>query len=125
MKALICGGRGYTDAERMARVMDAAVERLGVTEIIQGGAPGADHLAKQWAIARGISQTEFPADWNHYGRKAGILRNIAMLEEGKPDLVIAFPGGVGTAHMTSIAKKSGIRVIELGLSSDDIGGRAG
>jgi hypothetical protein len=38
VKALICGGRGYTDAARLERVLDAAVERLGVTEIIQGGA---------------------------------------------------------------------------------------
>jgi hypothetical protein len=124
MKALVCGGRGYTDAERMARVMDAAVERLGVTEIIQGGAPGADHLAKQWALTHGIPQTEFPADWSRFPKAAGPIRNQQMLDEGKPDLVIAFPGSDGTANMVGKAKKAGIRVIEVGLSSD-IGGRAG
>ena len=36
-----------------------------------------------------------------------------MLDEGKPDLVVAFPGGRGTAHMTRIARGAGIEVIEV------------
>jgi hypothetical protein len=37
-----------------------------------------------------------------------------MIDEGKPDLVIAFPGGRGAADMVSRAIKAGIRV-ERGL----------
>ena len=47
-------------------------------------------------------------DWKKYGKKAGPLRNQQMLEEGKPDLVVAFPGGNGTADMVRRAKKANI-----------------
>jgi Lhr-like helicase len=36
-----------------------------------------------------------------------------MIDEGKPDLVIAFPGGRGTADMVGRARKAGIRVVEI------------
>lgn len=111
-RALVCGGRGYTDAARVDKIMDEAVVRLGITEIIQGGAPGADHLAKLWATKRGIPQTEFAADWDHLGKTAGPARNKQMLTEGKPDVVLAFPGGRGTDHMMRIAREAGVKVIE-------------
>jgi hypothetical protein len=113
MKALVCGGRGFSDADRMTAIMDAAVKRLGITEIIQGGAPGADFLAKRWAKARSVPCSEFLADWDHFGKAAGPMRNRLMLEEGKPDLVIAFAGGAGTGNMVRIATAAGIRVIEV------------
>lgn len=114
MKALVCGGREYGDRARLERVLNAAVDRLGVTEIIQGGAPGADHLAKQWAIARGIPQREFAADWDTLGRAAGPARNREMLDVGKPDVVLAFVDGAGpgTRNMIEQAKRSGVKVIE-------------
>jgi hypothetical protein len=40
-----------------------------------------------------------------------------MLDVGKPDLVIAFPGGNGTAHMVGIAKAAGITVIKVKKNS--------
>jgi hypothetical protein len=46
---------------------------------------------------------EFPANWKVYGRAAGPIRNMKMLLEGKPDLVVAFPGGIGTADMVKKA----------------------
>ena len=58
----------------------------------------------------GIS--EFHADWDTHGRKAGPLRNIQMLEEGKPNMVIAFPTPTskGTWHMVKISKEAGVPV---------------
>ena len=55
----------------------------------------------------------YPADWDTHGRGAGPIRNKQMLEEGKPDLVIAFPGGKGTANMIGQAKEAGIPVREI------------
>lgn len=81
--------------------------------IISGCAKGADSLGEDWAVVNWAGLKRFPADWNTHGKKAGILRNIQMLEEGKPDLVVAFPGGRGTAHMIEIAKKAGVEVIEV------------
>jgi len=34
-----------------------------------------------------------------------------MLDEGKPDLVVAFDGGRGTANMVKQAKAAGIQVL--------------
>ena len=51
------------------------------------------------------------AEWHRLGRKAGPIRNQRMLDEGKPDLVVAFPGGTGTAGMVALACKAGVRVI--------------
>ena len=73
-------------------------------------ASGADQLAGQWAKSRGISVKAYPADWKNLGRIAGPIRNKKMLDE-KPDLLVAFPGGKGTANMVFYAKKSGCVVV--------------
>lgn len=78
--------------------------------IISGGAKGADSLAIDWAVINWVPFTEYPADWKTHGKKAGFLRNTQMLNEGKPDLVIAFPGGKGTAMMLDISRKAGVAV---------------
>jgi len=53
------------------------------------------------------------AKWSKHGRAAGPIRNQEMIDECKPDLVVAFPGGRGTADMVRRAKAAGIRVIEV------------
>lgn len=79
-------------------------------EIISGKATGADMAAIEWAIMNWVPFKEFPADWDRYGNSAGPIRNQRMLDEGKPDLVLAFPGGAGTADMTRKSKTAGIEV---------------
>jgi hypothetical protein len=39
------------------------------------------------------------------------MRNQAMLDYGKPDLVVAFPGGKGTADMVRRARVAGVKVL--------------
>jgi hypothetical protein len=87
-------------------------ERLFAT-LIAGGARGADTLAYEWAQARGIPAVVYKADWAKLGRAAGPIRNQRMLGEGNPNLVIAFPGGRGTANMVRLAREAGVEVIEL------------
>ncbi|BAQ18361.1 hypothetical protein GL4_2928 [Methyloceanibacter caenitepidi] len=81
--------------------------------MIHGNATGADALAGFWAIAVGVPILAFAADWNKHGRAAGPIRNKQMLDEGKPDLVIAFPGGRGTANMVRQARERGVEVVEV------------
>lgn len=81
--------------------------------IISGCAKGADQIGIDWAVINWCKLEEYPADWKKYGKAAGSIRNKQMLEEGKPDVVIAFPGGKGTAHMVKIAKEAGVKVIEV------------
>jgi hypothetical protein len=83
---------------------------INVDAIIHGGARGADSMAGEFANETGIEEIVFPADWKMYGRRAGPIRNQQMLDEGKPDLVVAFPGGRGTADMVGRARTAGIEV---------------
>ena len=84
-----------------------------VSLVIHGAARGADTLLDEWAQVWGIPSLAFPAQWRRLGRAAGPLRNGRMLAEGKPDLVIAFPGGRGTADMVRQAEAAGVRVIRV------------
>lgn len=84
-----------------------------ITEIISGMATGADTFAAEWARRFLFPLHEFPANWRKDGRAAGPIRNQRMIDEGKPDVVIAFPGGRGTADMVSRAEKSGIKVVKI------------
>jgi len=81
--------------------------------IISGCARGADTLGIEWAEAKGVEVARFPADWKTHGRAAGPIRNQQMLEEGKPDLVVAFPGARGTADMIRRARAAGVELILL------------
>lgn len=110
MRVLVCGGRDY---EYPSRVADALSEH-GATIVIHGHCrTGADAHADEWARRCGLSVLRFPADWDRYGRAAGPVRNAQMLVEGKPDLVLAFPGGRGTADMVRRAREAGVRVVEV------------
>ncbi len=108
-KVLVCGGRNFDNR----KLLNTVLNRYLISHLIQGGARGADKLAGQWALERGISVTIYHAEWDKYGKGAGFIRNFAMLLEGRPDLVIAFPGGKGTAHMVKIAKKKKIPIIKV------------
>jgi hypothetical protein len=105
MRVLVCGSR-------------AELDRLKPTEIISGGARGADRVAEVWAKTNSVPITVFTANWNKYGRRAGILRNNQMLDTN-PDLVLAFWDGVstGTKYTINEARKRGMKVevIRAGL----------
>lgn len=112
-RVCVTGGRNFSDWNFVKRTLNALHELSPITCIIHGAAPGADSLAESWATERMIGCDTFRADWDKHGRKAGPLRNLEMLTRGKPDLVVAFPGGAGTAHCVRTAKTLKIDVIEL------------
>ncbi len=110
---LVCGARDYADMNRVYVVLDELDRERPVVMVIHGGSSGADRFASNWACERGVHQRDFPADWRAHGKAAGPIRNRRMLEEGEPDLVIAFPGGRGTADMVRQAKAAGVPVREV------------
>lgn len=119
MRILVCGGRtwGYTpesnykqkDMEKFAKACDYLLT-LGPSCFISGGAKGADEIPK---FIFSVPFNVYPADWKTYGKAAGPIRNAQMLEEGKPDLVVAFLGGSGTKDMVDKATKAGVKVIKV------------
>lgn len=111
MRVLVCGGRDYNDVIALEDFLGSHIKKGDV--VITGGALGADINAKIWASNNGIDFETYYADWKTFGKSAGYIRNKTMLTEGKPDLVVAFPGGRGTAMMVKIAKEAGVEVVEV------------
>ena len=115
MRVLVCGSRDFTHR----KIIDAALFGLAHIEadltVMQGGARGADMFAREWAddfLPEGHSLT-FLADWKTHGRGAGPIRNQRMLDEGRPDMVLAFVSkplheSRGTADMIRRAMTAGI-----------------
>lgn len=102
MKVLVCGGRDFDDYELMLLVLD----QMKPKELGHGDARGADSLAQRYAEYRGVPVRRYPADWDRHGRSAGPIRNREMFKDFQPDIVVAFPGGRGTADMVSVAQKA-------------------
>ena len=115
VKVLICGGRDFNDYGLLADTLVGLIGQYDPKEvtIISGHARGADKLGERFANANQCKLLIFPADWDKYRKAAGFIRNQKMIDEGKPDLVVAFPGGRGTEDMIKRAKKHGIEVIEV------------
>lgn len=109
---LVCGGRDYNDRAQAFHTLDRIHGKRPITRIVEGGAAGADSLARAWANARGIECKTFTADWATHGKAAGPMRNQLMLDSGV-DGVLAFPGGRGTADMLARARRAGVTVMEV------------
>ena len=115
MRLLICGGRNFTDVEYAIPRFHRVHLKTPVTTLICGMAHGGDMIGHAWAKEMGIPTEEYPITkeaWDRHGNAAGPIRNLQMLKQGKPDLVLGLPGGNGTAHMLSIADKAGVEIIE-------------
>lgn len=110
MKLLVCGGRNYLRGDVVFWTLDRAHAHRTISLLIHGGADGADTLAGAWAMERGIPCEIYPANWHRDGKAAGPIRNQYMLEQARPDGVLAFPGGRGTADMVKRARAAGVLV---------------
>lgn len=117
IRLLACGGREYQNALVVDWVLETIHREHKITMLIHGAARGADTLASQWAIGRGIPTEPYPvtrSDLRRLGKRAGHLRNSRMLLEGRPDVVVAFPGGPGTTNMVMQARReSGVIVLRV------------
>jgi hypothetical protein len=134
-RILVCGGRDFNDYAQLSQVLDTYADvHSGMYHpdddwlptdltIIHGNARGADSLADKWAVNNYTGLEVYPADWQKNKKAAGPIRNKQMLVEGKPDVVLAFAGGRGTANMISQAHKAGVIVIEIPAGPTLVDGR--
>lgn len=130
MRILACGGRKYRDQARVDTALDTIHAATPIEVVIHGCAGGADRMAADWARRRGVKIDPYPADWDNldhpqarlkwntfrrrmYDANAGFRRNLRMLIEGCPQLVVAFPGGAGTDDMVAKALKNNVAVLSV------------
>lgn len=111
---IVTGSRNWIDKSiiRMAIIQAGKISLL-----VHGGCRGADVIAGEVASSLGISVIACQANWRLYGKSAGRIRNAQMLNDYKPDLILAFPlpSSVGTHHMMGIAGMHKIEIRTYGL----------
>lgn len=120
VRILVCGGRHYTDRDRVYRVLKTLTERSTQPVVIvhgdcpprADGTPGADALADEVAKELGLETEPHPARWDLHGKAAGPIRNREMAESGLA-LGIVFPGGNGTRNMKENLRLNDIDFVEV------------
>jgi len=115
MKFAIVGSRTFNDYELLKDEVDKLLKECNITEIVTGGAKGADSLAERYAKENNLKLTIFHPEWNKYGKRAGYIRNDKIWQYA--DIGIAFWDGKskGTQHSFKLAEKYGkkLKVIKF------------
>lgn len=116
-RVIVCGGRYYKNQDHVFSELNQMHVRQAIGLVIHGGAEGADDLADAWAVVTGIKTDPHPIPkwaWQIFGKCCGPKRNSYMLSDHcKPQAVIAFPGGAGTANIIAQAQDAGLPVTQV------------
>ena len=115
MKLIVAGSRDFTDYQIVCRVLDE--HRQQITEIITGGARGADQLGYRWAWKHTVRHQRFRAEWERFGKSAGVRRNHQMAQAG--DVLVVFWDGQtpGTAHLIQCMQELGKPVVLVSVDT--------
>jgi YspA, cpYpsA-related SLOG family len=109
MRTIIAGSR---DIDFNLSTLCEAIANSGfaITEVISGGARGADRLGEVWAGINKLPCTQFLPDWTTHGKAAGILRNKRMAEYAEALIALWDGESRGTQNMIDEARKRGLKV---------------
>lgn len=115
MNVAVVGSRKFDNY----KLLESVLNQYNITEIISGGARGADTLAEKYAKLNLIPIKIFQPDWKKYGRRAGIVRNVDIIKSA--NLVIAFWDGKsnGTKNSINICFKNNIAVKIIKFGDED------
>lgn len=104
----IVGSRTFSDYKLLDETLTRFNQDNPITEIVSGGARGADSLAEKWANTNNIPVVVFPAEWEKYGRRAGMIRNRLIISECEH--CIAFWDGVshGTKNDIDLCQRQNV-----------------
>ena len=125
MKAIICGGRDFCKTLEGVNLVRQWLYGNRPELVIVGGddstyTSGVDATAYSWCRDWGWPCAVVPAWWQANGNGAGPRRNSLMLKLGA-DTCVAFPGGRGTADMVRKARKAGLMIIEVDVTTIQAG----
>lgn len=111
MKLIIAGSRNFTNYQKLRKACDHFLQDQNNIEIVSGAYyRGADKLGEQYAKEKGYKLTQFPANWERFGKAAGPKRNQQMANYG--DALIAFwdEKSKGTKNMIGLANQNNLKV---------------
>ena len=110
MRVAVIGSRTATLQDVILAIY-AFTQQVGIiTHVVSGGAKGADSHAVFYARCFQVPVTIHPADWNQYGKRAGFLRNITIVEDCEHVLAIWDGLSHGTTHSMNLARERNIPV---------------
>lgn len=125
MRLIIAGSRTVPDNPAGMHILEQAIRNSGeqgrftdraISEVVSGGARGADKVGERWAKEHDIPVRVIPALWGLHGRSAGYRRNEEMaryaMGYGSDGGLIALWDGQspGTRHMIEVAGREGLEV---------------
>lgn len=119
MKVIVAGSRNFTNYDFLC----AAISRSGfdITTVICGGAKGVDSLGEKWAENHKADIEYYRPDWDRYGKRAGMVRNEAMLKAALPDgalIVIIVNNSPGSTGMLNLAKAAGLKYYAVHITEE-------
>lgn len=112
-RLLVTGSRRWPRPDVVVRLLDRSLGlHPGGLTIVHGAcSEGVDQVADDWCAQFSIPVERFPADWDGLGRRAGMVRNQAMVDS-RPDGCYAFiwRASAGASHCARVAEKAGVPV---------------
>jgi len=112
MRLLICGGRHFDDTMLVESELSCFHARTPVSVLVHGGLPGLGVPAEAWARRNGVRLIRYPANFS-LGKRGDFERDDFMLEDSRPDALLAFPGGSRTARLLDRAQELCIHTMRI------------
>jgi hypothetical protein len=115
MKLIIAGSHTFTDYPRLCQVL--APDRHRIMQVLTGGARGAEQLGYRWAWKHVVTHQLFRAEWERFGKTAGVRRNHQMAQAG--DVLVVFGDGQapGTTHLMQCMQELGKPVVRISVDA--------
>lgn len=112
MRLIIAGGRHLDDVAMIRRALTRIHATCPVTVLIHGGNGALGITAEDWARGMRLHVVRYPANWRELGKRAEAVRNAFMLEDSRPDMLLALPGGTDTADLVAHAIRARVPVYD-------------
>jgi hypothetical protein len=111
VKTIIAGSRDIVDV----KILYDAIKKLNIpekeiTQVISGGARGADRIGEIYANENAIDLVIMPANWNLHGKSAGYRRNEDMAKIADACIALWDGSSKGTGHMINLAEKYNLKL---------------